>query len=537
MTFYPLGDPAGGADGYSGSLFSVSHVYQNYISEFTIPAPYISPTKDTNELPRAVTLQPFVDVADGRQTGGLTGSTTGDIQYFPKQGNWECDKLLWTMYEYYMPPYDACFHGWCNVNFSNLNSVGLWRLGDYPAARTSKYLFKIPEFWADQFVQSRIVGAGRYRTQNGGSMGPCFVGGKGYHSGPYYGALLFYDPQIIAESARSNIAPSQVQPYAVFNVHNYLYDNLKCDLNTLGACGYDKLNQLYYVVEQDVEGFWRPRRPIVHIFRIINSGLEPDRQAPTNAVFNTTTGAFSWQTQTGDEGIYRVTFSVTDSKDTDTEEIALFVYSNTVTRCLLTIECTGPGTGIVSNHNTGSRCTKFLQELIDEGTLVDLTALPDFTSTFICWDQNAVETNPVYQIEVTNHMTIRAQFSYLDTDADGIPDYWEQQYSGSSTALQAGVDSDRDGFINQDEWIADTVPTNTASLPIMNQVNGQSGYFSLEWPSSSNRIYQIYYSTDLQQNGSGFQMIADNIPGNPPQNNYSDTQHHLMTYDFCLLSH
>ncbi len=104
MTFYPAGDSGGGADGYTGSLFSVSHTYANYVAEFSIPEPVISTNREPADLPYAQTLQHFHDVTGGRQTFGLTGSTLKDIQYYPAQGVQTNDKLYWTMYEYYMPP-------------------------------------------------------------------------------------------------------------------------------------------------------------------------------------------------------------------------------------------------------------------------------------------------------------------------------------------------------------------------------------------------------------------------------------------------
>jgi hypothetical protein len=149
MGYYPEGDPSGLADGYPGSLFSISHPYENYVSEFTIPPPLVSPDKNVDDLPVAETLQPFTDVTEGRQTGGLTGTTLGDIQYYPQQGVQSSAKLYWAMYEYYLPEPEELMFGWCELDFANLQSQGVWRLDDFPASATSKYLFDIPQDWAD----------------------------------------------------------------------------------------------------------------------------------------------------------------------------------------------------------------------------------------------------------------------------------------------------------------------------------------------------------------------------------------------------
>ncbi len=161
MGYRPDGDPSGPSDGYPGSLFGISHPYQNYVSEFTIPAPVVSAAKEVSELPVATTLQTFADVTEGRQTQGLTGTTLGDIQYYPRMGGQTSAKLYWVIYEYYLPDYDEVSHGWCELDFSDLNSQGMWRLDDFAFAATSKYLFDIPAEWADVHAPGKyLAGAG-----------------------------------------------------------------------------------------------------------------------------------------------------------------------------------------------------------------------------------------------------------------------------------------------------------------------------------------------------------------------------------------
>jgi len=189
MTYYPLGDPGGPTDGYPGSLFGVGRGSFANVSEFTIPTPFISPGKDLADLPRAETLQPFTDVTDGRQEGSLTGTNLSDIQYYPKQGSQVTDKLYWTMFEYYLPPPDKVMHGWCELDFSDLQSKGAWGLGNFPAAATSRYLFEIPQDWADakdpetgeyMHTPAMYLAAGRFRQTQGGSQGPAL-----YAYGPW----------------------------------------------------------------------------------------------------------------------------------------------------------------------------------------------------------------------------------------------------------------------------------------------------------------------------------------------------------------
>ncbi|WP_300667632.1 fibronectin type III domain-containing protein [Desulfoluna sp.] len=371
MTFYPKGDPHGVADGFPGSLFSISHTYANHVSEFSIPVPVISVDKNLDDLPRATTLQPFADITEGRQTLGLTGTTLVDIQYYPRQGSQATDKLYWTLYEYYMPHADTPYHGWAELDLSAPQSHGMWRLGDFPAAATSKYLFDVPATWATIHTPGKSLAAGRYRTPNNGSWGPalyvfgpwndgnppadgCKLGAiellkhsgehpvrgmgfsdnwvdgawltagdrsavviagkrgvreraggqwtygvpqpddysrsKGYHGCPDYGALLFYDPVLIGHVAGGTLTPDEVQPYAVYNVQDLLFSanmNLPVqDIRTrgksLGGVGYDRKNNLLYVLEIDVEGYYSPGKPIAHVFEVFPSASFADTIPPSS---------------------------------------------------------------------------------------------------------------------------------------------------------------------------------------------------------------------------------------------------------------
>ncbi len=359
-TYYPGGDPEGPDDGFPGSIFGVGHPYEGCVSEVGIPEPVISPDKDLDDLPVAESLQPFADVTGGRQTGGLTGTVLGDVQYYPRQGEQSTDKLYWVMYEYYLPEPDAAWHGWSELDLRDPRPQGTWRLDDFPAAATSRYLFDIPQEWADAYAPGKYLAAGRSRLVNQGSWGPALYafgpwndgnpppdgsaveaaellkypdedhalrdysnadvwsdgawltagrksavvfagtkavrvragglqyygepnvdgcGYKGYHGEPYCGAILFYDPMLLAEVARGRLEPYQVQPYAVLNVENYLFAQ-GCRRDILGGVAYDRYRNLLYVMEMKADGFYE-RRPIVHVFRVRDGDRGPDLSPPT----------------------------------------------------------------------------------------------------------------------------------------------------------------------------------------------------------------------------------------------------------------
>jgi hypothetical protein len=263
--------------------------------------------------------------------------------------------------------------------------------------------------------------------------------------------------------------------------------------------------------------------------------------APPDAVLDTNTGVFAWATEAGDEGLHPMTFSVTDGRDSDSEEIIIFVYSNTTDRFLLTLECTGPAQGTVSNQHTGSVCIDRIQELLDENTALNLQALPDACSEFAYWNDDPSATNSKYPVTVTNHLTVSARFVYRDSDQDKLPDCWEALYSadGSTTNLPPGEDPDQDGFDNYSEWLAGTSPTSVVSHVALSGSTCIGNGITLQWPSADNRTYRIYFSTHVTTSGA-FHLIADRLSATPPENTYTDFLYYQNTKGFytirCSLS-
>ena len=89
---------------------------------------------------------------------------------------------------------------------------------------------------------------------------------------------------------------------------------------------------------------------------------------------------------------------------------------------------------------------------------------------------------------------------------DGIPDAWELEQlaaNGKTADLSllgatAESDADHDGASDHEEYLADSNPFSSASLPGAAAMSGgpEAG-FTLEWPASSRRAYQLRYTDDL----------------------------------------
>jgi len=110
----------------------------------------------------------------------------------------------------------------------------------------------------------------------------------------------------------------------------------------------------------------------------------------------------------------------------------------------------------------------------------------------------------------------------VDTDRNGLPDWWEQFYFGHLLGAQASADPDHDGASNLAEWIAGTNPTNAASClrllgPTVTATNG----VIVRWPSVAGKAYRLERATNLL---AGFNAIVrSNIIATPPTNSEADT--------------
>ncbi len=110
----------------------------------------------------------------------------------------------------------------------------------------------------------------------------------------------------------------------------------------------------------------------------------------------------------------------------------------------------------------------------------------------------------------------------VDTDGNGLPDWWELQYFGHPTGTDPNADPDQDGASNLAEWIAGTNPLDRASvLHLRTPLPGPGNALEIQWPSAPGRFYSLERSTNL---AAGFDfLVATNIAATPPLNLQSDS--------------
>lgn len=89
-----------------------------------------------------------------------------------------------------------------------------------------------------------------------------------------------------------------------------------------------------------------------------------------------------------------------------------------------------------------------------------------------------------------------------DTDADGLPDWWEYDRYGKLNVLNGIGDWDNDGVSDLDEYRADTDPTDGSDyLDITDfQVNGETNVVS--WMVKTTRRYTLEHTTSMTNNAA-----------------------------------
>jgi hypothetical protein len=198
MAYYPDGDADGPDDGFPGSLFGTGHDWNQHVSEISIPVPIISPGKNVEELNTATTLQAFHDIRGGVIDWPLEQPRVG-LEYLPPQGEQESGKLYFCWAPHLDEGATNPSHGWCELDLSNPQPAGPWRIGEYWNYVTSDYIFAIPQAWADAYTPGMLLATGRYRDGGQGSLGPSLFAYGPWNEGnlPPPGATLSAVPLLL----------------------------------------------------------------------------------------------------------------------------------------------------------------------------------------------------------------------------------------------------------------------------------------------------------------------------------------------------
>jgi hypothetical protein len=99
-----------------------------------------------------------------------------------------------------------------------------------------------------------------------------------------------------------------------------------------------------------------------------------------------------------------------------------------------------------------------------------------------------------------------------DVDGDGLPDWWEVQYTinpNSTTGVHgANGDLDGDGMTNYEEFLAGTNPNNINSRLEITDMSSGMGGVDVEWQAVEDRNYRVQTSPEIMGSGAAWQNVG-----------------------------
>jgi hypothetical protein len=165
-------------------------------------------------------------------------------------------------------------------------------------------------------------------------------------------------------------------------------------------------------------------------------------------------------------------------------------------------------------------------EVVAEGTLPlryqwyweGTNAIPNATNAVLLLPNVPVTNTFGFCAVVTNSLgavTSRLARVTVDSDRDGMPDYWELAHGlDPNNPLDKDQDADGDEMTNGQEWVAGTDPRDPLSVLKVLSITDQSGA-QLEFLAMPNIGYTVLYSTNLVAPAWG---SLTNVPPRPGTN-------------------
>lgn len=111
-----------------------------------------------------------------------------------------------------------------------------------------------------------------------------------------------------------------------------------------------------------------------------------------------------------------------------------------------------------------------------------------------------------FLVTITGTDVTLSDFKPVDTDGDGLPDYWMKEHFGKTTSSAEdkslpALDADGDGVLNADEYLTGTKPKDNTSVLRADIAHDASGGVLVTFVSVAGRTYKIQSSIDLKSWG------------------------------------
>ena len=111
-------------------------------------------------------------------------------------------------------------------------------------------------------------------------------------------------------------------------------------------------------------------------------------------------------------------------------------------------------------------------------------------------------TGDLNRVQDAFGVSVDTNAALVDSDGDGIPDWWMMKYFGHPTGQagdlsRASDDADGDGVSNLQEYLAGTSPIDPTSVFRLWAAVPANSAINLTWPAVPGKSYQIQYKTNL----------------------------------------
>jgi len=118
----------------------------------------------------------------------------------------------------------------------------------------------------------------------------------------------------------------------------------------------------------------------------------------------------------------------------------------------------------------------------------------------------------------------------VDTDGDGMPDWWESLHFGGPTNALPNRDQDGDHMSNLAEFVADTIPTNGDSFLGLTALAVSNGNVIVHWQGGILATQLIERCQSLTLTGDEWLPVLTNFPPTPVSTNWTDVTSHTHLF-------
>ncbi len=121
-----------------------------------------------------------------------------------------------------------------------------------------------------------------------------------------------------------------------------------------------------------------------------------------------------------------------------------------------------------------------------------------------------VDVKPALQGKVVSNGRLNV-LRIVDTDGNGLPDWWEKTYFNQLTGIAANGDADGDGLSNLQEFLAGTSPTDASDALRFTSfgTNDLNGSTQITWSSVPGKTYQLWRTDSL--NGTWLSDLPNSL--------------------------